>query len=187
MTIEEIFSALASQMVEGLMVHSKLSDYYSFLGLLGYSKCHRYHYFEENINYRKISDYYLLHYNKIIEEGPVSNPEIIPSIWYKHKRLDVIEQTRKTSIQAGFDKWVAWEKETKEKYEQLYKELMALNEVASALEISKLIKDVDEELAEAEQKRLEQIANDYNISDIINKQEELEKEYQIKLEELELC
>ena len=187
MTVEEIFNALANQMIEGLMIHSQLSDYYGFLGLLGYAKCHRYHYFEENRNYRAISDYYLLHYNKIIESTPIPNPSIIPTTWFSHKRTDVTPQTRKASIQAGFDKWVNWETDTKKKYEMLYQELINLDEVASALEVAKLIKDVDEELAEADQKRLEQIANDYNISDIINLQDELEQTYLTKLGELELC
>ena len=187
MTVEEIFSGIAAHMIEGLMIHSKLSDYFNFLGLVGYSKCHRYHYFEENANYRKLSDYYLLHYNKIIEEISVKPIEIIPETWYQYKRHDVSANTRKTSIQAGFDKWVNWEIQTKKKYELYYQELIKINEIASAQEIMKLIKDVDEELSFAEQKRLEQVANDYNISDIINKQEELELKYQTMLEELELC
>ena len=65
MTVEEIFSQLAAHMVEGLMIHSQMSDYFGFLGLKGYQECHKYHYFAENANYRAISKYYLLHYMQV--------------------------------------------------------------------------------------------------------------------------
>ena len=35
MTVEEIFSDLSKHMIEGLMAHSQLSDYFGFLGLEG--------------------------------------------------------------------------------------------------------------------------------------------------------
>ena len=55
MTIDEIFSQLGAHMVEGLMIHSQMSDYFGFLGLKGYQECHKYHYFEENANYRRLN------------------------------------------------------------------------------------------------------------------------------------
>ena len=64
MTINEIFSQLSQHMIKGLMMHTQLSDYFNFLGLKGYSQCHKYHYFEENNNYKQLCDYYLNHYNK---------------------------------------------------------------------------------------------------------------------------
>ena len=36
MTIDEIFSLMAEHMVEGLMTHAQLADFYNFLGLKGY-------------------------------------------------------------------------------------------------------------------------------------------------------
>lgn len=36
MTVDEIFSQIAGHMVEGLMTHAQLADYYNFLGLRGY-------------------------------------------------------------------------------------------------------------------------------------------------------
>lgn len=186
MTIEEIFSELGEHMIEGLMIHSQLSDYFGFLGLDGYQMCHKYHYFEENNNYKKVGDYYLHHYNKIIIEKPFKNPSVIPSSWYQYTRLDVNVATRKSSIQAAFEKWVNWEKDTKKLYETLYQELMSLNEIASAKELCKYIKDVDDELARACQKHIELVAIDYNISDIMMEQKEYKKKYQKKLKEIDL-
>jgi hypothetical protein len=79
MTIEEVFSGIGQRMVEGLMTHSQLADYFGFLGLEGYQQCHLYHYFDENCNYKKISNYYLKHYNKLLIDMPFKNPNVIPA------------------------------------------------------------------------------------------------------------
>ena len=186
MTIDEIFSTLGEHMIEGLMIHSQLSDYFGFIGLDGYQMCHKYHYFEENSNYKKLGNYYLHHYNKILMERPFKNPSVIPESWYQYNRHDVNTATRKNAIQVGMDKWVTWEKDTKKLYENLYRELVILNEIASAQEISKYIEDVDNELADACQKYIELSAIDYDISDIIMEQKELKELYEIKLKEIEL-
>ena len=186
MNIEEIFSFLSEHMVEGLMAHSQLSDYFGFLGLEGYQMCHKYHYFEENSNYRKLCDYYLAHYDKIIMERPFSNPDLIPNSWYQYTRFDVNSNTRKTAIQTGFEKWVEWERQTKEVYETYYQELLDLNEVSAAKELECYIIDVSEELRKANQKYLTLIANDFNISDIITEQPEYYEKYKKKLKEIEL-
>lgn len=186
MTVEEIFSILSEHIVEGLMTHSQLSDYFGFLGLKGYQICHKYHYFEENNNYRKLCDYYLSHYDKIIMEKPFSNPNLIPNSWYQYTRFDVNEATRKTAIQTGFEKWVEWEKQTKDVYEKYYQDLLDLNEIAAAEELKLYIIDVSEELASANQKYLTLIANDFNISDIITEQDFLYEKYLKKLKEVKL-
>ena len=186
MTVDEIFSLIAERMVEGLMFHSQMSDYFYFLGLEGYSKCHKFHYFEENANYRKISKYYLTRYNKIIQERPFSNPNVIPSDWYNYSRQDVIDQVRKASIKAGFEKWVKWEQETKKIYEEYYRELFKINEEASMLELGKYISDVDKELAEAENKLLTLTADNFDISDIITEQKQVKEKYKKKLKEIKL-
>ena len=185
MTVDEIFSQLSEHMIEGLMTHSQLSDYFGFIGLDGYQMCHKYHYFNENANYKKLGDYYLHHYNKIIIETPFKNPSVIPESWYQYTRFDVNSTTRKNAIQAGMEKWMEWEQKTKALYEQLYQELIKLNEIASAKEICKYIKDVDEELAKVYQKSIELTAINYDISDIIQEQEKYKKEYKKKLKEID--
>lgn len=186
MTVEEIFSQLGEHMIEGLMTHSQLSDYFGFIGLDGYQMCHLYHYFDENNNYKKLGNYYLHHYNKIIIETPFKNPSVIPESWYQYTRHDVNATTRKNAIQVAMEKWVNWEKDTKKLYEQLYQALININEIAAAEEVMKYLKDVDEELAKACQKHIELAAIDYDISDIIMEQEELKKKYKKKLKEIEL-
>ena len=187
MTKDEVFQVLAKHMVEGLMTHSKLADYYGFLGFDGYQKCHEYHHLKEDISYREISNYYLHHYNQIILDSRFEDPNIIPQQWYQHTRADVSNETKKTSIKTGIEAWVNWEKSTKKLYENLYNELTRIEEVASALMLGKIIKDVDYELAEAEKEWIKQNTLNYDLNDIMIDQENIYKKYKKKIKEIKLC
>ena len=187
MVVEDIFSQLIAHATEGLMTHAQLAEYFDFLGLKGYAKCHTYHYFAESVNYKCLCEYYIKHYNKLPIELSVSNPKVVPESWFKYNRKDVDSSTRKNAIATGFDKWITWEKNTKKLFEQMYQELMAINEIAAALELKCYINDVSNELAEAEQKMLEIKAIDYNISDIIMEQGDLCKKYTKELRRIKIC
>lgn len=187
MTAEEIFSHIAKHMIEGLMVHSKLADFYGFIGFKGYEKCHEYHFYSENINYRKLNNYFLHHCGKVIVDSRFDVPDIIPSTWLQHNRADVGEETRKTSLQVGIEKWVVWEQNTKKLYQDMYEELININDIASALFIKEFIIDVDNELADAEQLWIEKRAMNYSINDIMMEQEDLYKKYSKKIKEIEIC
>ena len=187
MTVDEIFSQLISHMVEGLMIQAQLSDYYGFLGMAGYQECHRYHFFTESKNYRDLMEYYISHYNKIPTEDRIDNPDIIPESWYQYSRQDVNSSIRINSIQIGMDKWVDWEKKTKVFYEQMFLELTNLKEIAASVMLKKYIQDVDKELAEACQERLEASAIDFNASNLVDDQNRIYKKYKKKLKEIKLC
>lgn len=186
MTVEEIFSLVAGHMVEGLMTHAQLADLYNFLGLKGIQKCHEYHYYCENKNFRDITDYYLTHYNKLIKDQPFKNPKIIPENWIQFNRFQVDENTRKTYIQHGLQKWVDWERETKSLYQEYYQDLMQNGSAAAAFILLEYIKDVDNELADAEQKLLFCSSINFDIHDIALSQEDEYQKYKKKIKEIKL-
>ena len=208
MQTNEIFGQVSNRMIEGLMTHSQLADYFGFIGLEGFQHCHLYHFFEENCNYKKIAQYYLKHYSKILIEKPFKNPNIIPQDWWQYTiliekpfknpniipqdwwqytREQVNNEVRKNAIQIGFEKWVNWEKETKKFYESHYQNLVRENEIASAEELSKYIIDVDYELAEAEQIQIKLKGMDYSVLDIMLEQEDIKKRYEKKMKEIKIC
>lgn len=187
MTTDEIFSYISKRMVEGLMFHSQMEDYYNFLGLWGFARCHRFHYFHESFNYKKIGSYYIQHYGKLIKEMQFEDPNSVPVNWFEYNRKDVSVSTKKAAIQSGVEKWINWEKDTKRYYENFYVELMNLGEIAAALELEKYVKDVDKELAEAENKWNKLSSMDYNVNDIILEQSKIDKKYHKKIKEIELC
>ena len=184
MTVDEIFSSINAHMIEGLMIHSQMSDYYNFLGLEGYHKCHEYHFYKESCAFRKLNNYYFKHFNKFIINVPVDDPQLIPGDWYKYTRQQVDNATRKNAIQTGFNKWSSWEKDTKVLYEKMYQELMLLNEVSAATFVKQLIEEVNEEHAAACQKNLELKSIDYNLVDIMMEQGHLKHKYVKKIEKM---
>lgn len=186
MTVEEIFSQVSQNMVKGLMIHSQLADYFGFLGFEGYQKCHLYHYFEESKNYKDLGNYYLKHFNKLLAEDHIDNPNIIPNDWVQYSRQQVNSKIRQNALQAGLEKWVNWEKDTKGLYQQLYNTLISLGEIAAADELNKIIKDVDYELAGAEQELLELNAINFSVVDVMMYQDDMTKRYTKKLKEIEL-
>ena len=181
MTVTEIFSELSAHFVKGLMFHEQMANYYDFLQLEGYKYCHEYHFKAESNSYRKLNRYYLNHYNKLIPESRVEDPKVIPDNWYRYSRSDVDIQTKKNAIKTAMDKWVDWETDTKETLERMYCELLDLNEISTAIFISKFIEDVDCELKWAERKRLDLMSVDYDMTYILEQQKRLHDKYKSML------
>lgn len=167
MTIEDVFAKLSTHLLEGLMFHNQLSQYYDFLGLTEYSRCHKEHFLQETTEFLNLSDYYVNCYNKLIPMAETSNPDVIPENWYEYSRQDVDPSTLKSAVKNGVSKWVEWEKSTKKLYEQMYQELSNLGEIHSANFVLTLIQNVSREIltAEAKQHRLSLV--NFDISEIV--------------------
>lgn len=185
MTVQEVFSQIVNHMLEGMMVHEQLANYFNFLAFEGYKCCHDYHYIEETLAHRKIQDYYVEHYNKLVPEPQPSIIQVIPSNWYENIRQNVDNNTKKEGLQKGMLAWTNWETESKQLYEKLYTELLSINEIASAEKVKELIVDVDEELAEAIKMHLEILTINFDLSVIIPDQKEKYKEYSKKIQKIE--
>lgn len=184
MTILEIFSKINAHQIEGIMTHAQLADYFDFLNLHGYKRLHEYHYLEESACMRKTHRYFLNHFNMLIEDQAVNDPNVIPIGWKNRTRFDVDSTTRKKSVLSAFEKWRTWETETKHLYEQMYKEACDINEVAAALFIKELVHDVDMELKCAERMLLRIKAVDYDMSFICEEQDELHEHFKEKTKEV---
>lgn len=182
MELKEIYSKLSEHMIQGMMLHDQLANYYDFLGLKGYKRCHEYHFLAETLNYRSLNRYFINHHNMLIPETRFDNESVIPENWYNHVRSDVDVATKKNAVKVGLTKWVEWERNTKDFYEQMYQELMDIGEVASACKIKCFVKDVDQELKKAERYWLNKEAISYDMSAIIEEQNRKHKKYQKKCE-----
>lgn len=181
MTVEEIFNALASHMIEGMMIHDALSKGYDFLGLYGFAKCHEYHHLMETKGYQCLLHYYSTHYHKLLETKNIPEPDIIPAAWHKYTTMDVDTNTKRQAVKTMMEKWVKWERDTKALYEKMYVELHNLGEIAAADEVRCYICDVSEELKHAEKKMIKLISLDYSIGTIINWQQPMYKKFKKEL------
>lgn len=184
MTVNEIFRDISSHMIYGIMFHSQQADMYDFLNLHGYKRMSEYHLFCEMKGMRKLHRYFLNHFNMLIEEQEIENPDVIPSSWYRYNRRDVDANTKRNAVKTGMESWVTWEEETKQLYERMYKELMELNEVAAAEKISCFICDVDKELKCAQRRHLTLQSSDFSMDFILFEQDALHDCYKEKLSEV---
>lgn len=177
MTVDEIFSKIAFHMIEGMMVHDEIANAYDFLGLYGFSKYHAYHHLEETKAYMCLQHYYSVHFHKLLNIDKIPQPDIIPQTWYKYSTNDVDTNTKRQAVQMLVRKWVEWETATKKLYEEMYSELLDLNEIAAAEEIKCYILCVVDELKHAEKKLVKLETIEYNIGTIISWQQPMYKKY----------
>ena len=181
MTVEEIFNKLASHMVEGIMYHDDFAKAYDFLGLRGYARCHDYHHIEEECGYRCLSHYYATHYFKLLQLEPLTQPSIIPESWYKYSTQAVDSGTKRNAVKELMNKWVEWEKSTKQLYQEMRQELTTMGEIAAAIRLDEYICDVSSELHNAEKMLLRLEAINYDLVAIMDLQDKLHKKYKKKI------
>lgn len=181
MSYSEIFSELSAHFIKGMMFHDQMANYYDFLSLRGYKRYHEYQFKCDSCTYRKLNRFYINQYNKLIVEKPVSDPAVIPETWYRYSREDVDTSTKKNAIKVGISEWIRWETTTLSKLQQVQLELYDDGEVASAMFINRLIKQVSKELKCAKRKHIELNTLDYDMSYILSEQKCIHDKYKAKL------
>lgn len=184
MTVEEIFAKILAHMAKGLMIHDQINHAFGFLNLCGYQKCHEYHYFEESKNYKDLQDYYLKEFFKLLPFENIENPQIIPISWFKHNSFDVDTNTKRNAVKELTQKWIEWEKDTKQELIAYYQELYNLKEICAMLKVAQLLEDVDNELKIAQSKYLNLEAINYDIVSIIEEQQMLYDKYNKKIKHI---
>lgn len=177
MTTDEIFSKVASHMLDGIMIHNEMAKAYDFLGLWGFAKCHTYHTVEEQHSYSSFQHYYASHYFKLLKIDNPQTPTLIPESWYKYNTSAVDVGTKKNTVKDLMTKWVEWERDTKKLYQEMRRELITIDEIAAALELDKYILDVTDELKHAEKKLIKLETLGYDIGKVIDWQQPLYKKY----------
>ena len=181
MEINEIFRDISAHLIKGIMLHDQLADYYDFLNLHGYKRCHEYHAQCEMMAYRRLHRDFINHYNRLIEDQQVSSPDAIPASWYRYTRQDVDTNTKRQAVKSGIEKWVAWETETKAMYERMHSALMELGEVGAAKKICCCLMSTEKELKWAQRKHIDLVTADYDIGYILGQQDHLHDWYKDKM------
>ena len=177
MTVEEIFTAINSHMIKGIMFHDTMSEYYDFLNLHGFKRCHEYHALHEFCEHRSLARYFINHYNKLLKSDHEGYQKVIPTNWYSYMRSQVDANTKKRAIRDGFTKWKEWESATKKLYESLYCELCDMKEIAAACKVKELISCVDMELKHVDRTHVLLESIDYDMPTITLMQDGLHEKY----------
>ena len=183
MTADEIYSRILTKMHTGLSVHNSFASFFGLLNLRGYRRCHEYHFFEESHNYRNAINYILSHYNKLVAEQEEEKIEIIPASWYKYTKGDIDTNNKRSAIKEIMKKWIRWEEDVKKLLEDCYTELCEIKMVEGALFVARLLFEVGNELAAAREQLINLETINYDITRIIEEQDELFDYYSEKMGE----
>lgn len=170
MLIDDIFKTVACRLYGGTLFHEQLIQAYNFLCLEGYKDEQLEHYEEEVEGFHRLLDYYMAHYDKLIQLDNVPVIKVLPIEWYGHTRFEVTPYEKRNAISNIYKEWLNWETETKQILEKAYQDLVELKEVAAANEIKDFVKNVDIELAELKEKYLKLEAINYDLVFIIDEQ-----------------
>lgn len=173
----EIFQKISSTFIQGIMFHSQLMEIFYYLGFCTYGDFHKKQYKDESKNYLKLIRYYSTHYNLILPDSPIETKNLSPLYELEGiQRKDLNLSKEKSLISDCFNSWVNWEQNVKWTLQDMYNELIKINEAAAAIFISKFIEDVDEELAEAERQLFLLKQVDFDLTYIADQQEKKNKE-----------
>lgn len=207
--IQQLYSDLIARMKQGVEMHEQLADYYGFLNLPGYQKCHEYQMLCELLTYRKAKDTYMREYNQLVQpsnmnmngmngmtnmannggntannSGNGNYSAVIPNQWYGHTRYEVDANTKRNAVRDGFKRWLDYEKDTKQYLTNMGQRLEKINEREAARKLDYLIDHVEKEIEGAEEKMMALENSGYDMNYILQQQDQLKAKYADKIRKL---
>ena len=211
--LQQLYSELIDRMKQGVEMHEQLADYYGFLNLPGYQKCHEYQMLCELLKYREAKDAFMKEYNQLVplnmmmngisnmannnnsngmnnmnnnSNGNYNYNNVIPQNWYKYTRYDVDSGTKRTAVKDGFQKWITYEKETKQFLTNMAKRLEQADDRESARKLDYLIDHVQKEIETAEEKMMALENSGYDMNYILQQQEPMKAKYAEKIRKMNM-
>ena len=204
--VQQLYAELINRMKQGVEMHEQLADYYGFLNLPGYQKCHEYQMLCELLTYRKAKDIYMREYNQLVQpltmlnnmtnlssmsnnsnNQPNSNmnyTNVIPNQWYGHTRYEVDASTKRNAVRDGFKRWIDYEQDTKQFLLNMAQQLEQKNEREAARKLDYLIDHVEKEIEHAEEKLMALENSGYDMNYILQQQDGLKAKYAEKIRQL---
>ena len=178
--MEGQYEKAITRILDGVMFHEQMMLYYNFLGLNGYSICHKYHYLSELNSYNSVLEYYINKYNKLIVVKPNTDTDIIPSSWYKFTKSDVEVSNIRSGVKTGLTKWLEWESGTLEVLKEVYIDVCK-EDITFGVLLQVLMSDVEDEIKAINESTIRNKATDYDVILMMSEQGELIKKYNKKI------
>lgn len=175
MTLKEIYTALANRMVGAIMIHSQLVQIFAFVDLLPDMRKQESQLQEETHGYSELNKYYIQHHHNILIADNPPQIDILNLGMLKKSSDELTTEDKMYLIKYGMKEWIEWERKSKVIYEDSYRELLDISEVASAEFVSRFVRDVDLELKEAEKIFRVREGIDWDLSAIYDKQARVNK------------
>lgn len=181
MPTEDILSELKKHLVNGLMFHNQMSEYFSFLGMCGYAEMHRYHELKESAGLKNLTEYHIVHAGELIPGGSHGIPDTIPQQWYRIKRQETDVSWRRRAVKDGMIKWNSWEKDTVILMKELGRQLSETGELIYASIVAEKCRGAENEASQSECIMFDLESKEYDLKEILRDQEKIRKEYREKI------
>lgn len=175
MTVKEIYTALANRMVGAMMIHSQLVQIFAFVDLLPDMRKQESQLLEETHGYSELNKYFIQHHHNILVADNPPQIDILNNSLFNKFSDELTTEDKMYIIKYGMNEWIKWEKESKILYEDSYRNLIDISEVASADFVSRYVRDVDLELKEAEKIFRVREGINWDLSAIYDKQARVNK------------
>jgi len=173
MIIKPVFERLNQRAIEALMLHSQLADYFGYLGLNAFKKMHEKQFFEEAEDRMKMKCFYMQMTDTVLEDAPVTKDiKLIPHDWTQSSRCDISASVKTRAVLEGFQKYMEWEKETREILQDCAKQLHNDGDMCAYDFVICMAKKQSEELAEIKDIMVKLKAVDYDMAAIMDMQHE---------------
>ena len=163
MKVNDLFNGIHNRQIEGTMMHHSLGVMFEFLNLNGFAEMQRMRYKNESKEMEKVEVYFIRHYNMLMGRENLNIKNYIPDEWFESNRFEVDRKYKEDSVKSILEVWITWERESKKNYETCYSGLIDIREIAGAIFVNELVKDVDSELCFAEELYLDLFSNNFDI------------------------
>ena len=150
MPLHEIFKKLSNRMVGAMMIHTQLTELFMFIDLTTDVKRQKKQLHGESDGLLNLEKYAAQHHGVLITANNPPQVDILNLSILKKPNLELSPDDKKSLIQYGMNEWINWEKDSKVLYEDSYRNLLEISEVAAADFVLQYAKDVDKELRDAE-------------------------------------
>lgn len=175
MTLHEIYTALGNRMVGAMMIHSQLVQIFAFVDLLPDMRKQESQLQDETHGYSELCKYFIQHHHNVVVADNPPQIDILNLGMLKKSSDELTSEDKIHLIKYGMREWIEWEKQSKILYEDCYRNLVDISEVASAEFVMRFVRDVDLELKEAERIFRVREGINWNLDTIYDKQSRVGK------------
>lgn len=165
------------------MLHSLLSELFTFLGLYGYAELHRYRELEEGEELREMTDRYILAEGMLIPDAELDAPAVLQQ-YYRIDRRATDASWRRRAVRNGMTKWREWESETVVFLNDASRNLSVNGDFSHAAYVAGKADNVLNERTFAEDMILRLESIDYSMAEMLREQDRFVKEYSGKIRKL---
>lgn len=175
MTTHNVFTKLANRMVGAMMVHTQLTELFNFIDLEADAKRQKKQLHEETDGLLKLEKYAAQHHHILITSDNPPQVDILNFDILERPNDKLSPDDKIHLIQYALKEWIEWEKKSKVIYEDSYRNLIDMSEIATADFVLQYVRDVDKELRDAEFLYRVRDAIDWDLPTIYDKQARLSK------------